>query len=317
MIPLKGINIAGHRIRFAVASGALGFDGLGWPWEQPLRWLGQLDPMAFDAVVLKTLTSQPRAGNVGRWGGPGLWRTVKLLPGGAVNAVGLRNPGLSNWLIKIAPHIPADLAIVISLAADSVQDLNVMAATIRHARQYGSLQNKNVRALELNVSCPNVSHGDWTRNIGEVEEAVENLLESTNLPVIAKLGYDPLDHYLKVAKIIAPLVAAFAINSVPWRFWSEGLSPLDRFGGGGVSGRIVQDITWQMVKNLAEHGPVFGPSVWTYDDLQRVVDCGAAAVSFGSIFLAHPTRPNAIMVRYQEELTASTLRSTLTANRSV
>ncbi len=34
MIKLKN----GYILEFLAASGALGFDGRGWPWEQPARW---------------------------------------------------------------------------------------------------------------------------------------------------------------------------------------------------------------------------------------------------------------------------------------
>ncbi|MBI5466174.1 MAG: hypothetical protein HY974_02715, partial [Candidatus Kerfeldbacteria bacterium] len=55
----------GHQLEFLAASGSLAFDGFGWPWEQPARWLKFWDPSVF-TVVLKTLTFDPRSGNQ-RW----------------------------------------------------------------------------------------------------------------------------------------------------------------------------------------------------------------------------------------------------------
>jgi hypothetical protein len=46
-----------------VASGALAFDGKGWPWERPLVWLGLIKPELF-TVVIKSLTRNPRRGNL-------------------------------------------------------------------------------------------------------------------------------------------------------------------------------------------------------------------------------------------------------------
>lgn len=66
-----------------VASGALAFDGLGWWWERPLVRFGLVKPELF-TVVLKTLTRQPRKGNL-RWWKP--WDCVALIKDGAVNKV--------------------------------------------------------------------------------------------------------------------------------------------------------------------------------------------------------------------------------------
>ena len=65
----------GHSFTFMAASGALAFDGEGWPWEQPLRCLGLLDPSLF-TIVTKTLTRHPRKGNL-RWYNP--FRVVRPL----------------------------------------------------------------------------------------------------------------------------------------------------------------------------------------------------------------------------------------------
>lgn len=81
----------GRKLEFLVSSGALGYDGKGWPWEWPLRWAGLLRPEEFTAVT-KTLTLEPRKGNL-RWYKP--WDVLRPLGNGNwVNAIGLTNPGL-------------------------------------------------------------------------------------------------------------------------------------------------------------------------------------------------------------------------------
>ncbi|HEY4504003.1 MAG TPA: hypothetical protein VJJ28_02755 [Candidatus Paceibacterota bacterium] len=80
----------GHKFKYMVASGALAFDGKGWPWERPLVWLGLIKPELF-TVVIKSLTRTSRVGNL-RWWKP--WTCVRLIPGGSVNKVGLTNPGI-------------------------------------------------------------------------------------------------------------------------------------------------------------------------------------------------------------------------------
>ena len=83
------------------------------------------------------------------------------------------------------------------------------------------------------------------------------------------------------------IVEAIAINSVPWTYaFPDKRSPLARFGGGGVSGKIAQKWTWQLLEEIVRSSsiPVIGPSPWVYDDIQKLFDLGAKAVSFGSVF---------------------------------
>src|SRR5262245_48766437 len=90
-----------HQFEYMAASGALSYDGRGWPWEWPLRWVGLINPKLF-TIVTKTLTVQPRKGNL-RWSHP--WSCIGLLKNGAVNAIGLTNPGLNWWIKNVAPKI--------------------------------------------------------------------------------------------------------------------------------------------------------------------------------------------------------------------
>ena len=55
----------------------------------------------------------------------------------------------------------------------------------------------------------------------------------------------------------------------------------------------VQKFTWRLIKLIAELTtvPVIGPSIWNFDDIEKVRFLGAKAISFGSIFLNYPWRP--------------------------
>jgi len=62
---------------------------------------------------------------------------------------------------------------------------------------------------------------------------------------------------------------------------------------GGVSGRIVQEHTWSVVRKIVmmHSTPVIAPSIWNFGDIERARRIGAEAVSFGSVHLLHPWRP--------------------------
>ena len=268
----------GHDFEYMTASGALGFDGKGWPWEQPWRWIGLLDPTLFTSVT-KTLTLRPTEGNL-RWYNP--FRCLRLVRGGVVNAVGLSNPGIDWWCRKIGPSVNSTK---IPLVASIFGEPEELAEMVR------ILNDFDLVGLEINASCPNTETcvlQDTTRVIASCEAVKTN----SRLPLILKVS---VTHDIsQIVKEVENLVEAISINSVPWAVaFLKCRSPLEILGGGGVSGKVAQPFTWSLVKKLAELTtiPVIGPSVWDFDDLTKVRSLDAKAVSFGSVFMCYPWRP--------------------------
>lgn len=281
MIPLRN----GHVLEYVAASGALAFDGRGWPWEWPLRWAGLLDPRCF-SIVIKSLTRLPRAGNL-RWLQP--WRCVRLLPGGVVNAIGLTNPGIEWWCRTVGPRVARfSYRVIGSIYSESPTECAEMVAM---------LQPFGLAAIELNLSCPNAA-SHRVETAVQVMQMLEAARRVTTLPLIAKLSVT--HDYCAIAQAAHGLIDAIAINSVPWSvIYPDRPSPMAHVGGGGVSGRAAQSHTWPMVARLAAASPipVIGPSVWEYTDIARLRALGARAISFGSIFLRYPWRPTAFVRR--------------------
>lgn len=274
----------GHAFSYIAASGALAYDGSGWPWEHPLRWMGLVDPRFF-TVVTKTLTYLPRKGNL-RWYAP--WRCVRLLKEGVVNAIGLTNPGFRWWCGRIGPRIDrSKIPIIVSIRSENCDELAEMA----HA-----LSTYDIVGLEFNASCPN-SEKEKMASPAFIREACARIKEAApQVPLGIKLGLIPT--VPELVKAAEPFVEFFQINSVPWgELFPERISPLRRYGGGGVSGKVAQGATWQLYDKISAltATPVVAPSVWTIDDLTVLDTKGAQAVSFGSVFLRHPTRPTQIV----------------------
>jgi len=268
----------GHDFEYMTASGALGFDGKGWPWEQPWRWIGLLDPTLFTSVT-KTLTLRPTEGNL-RWYNP--FRCLRLVRGGVVNAVGLSNPGIDWWCRKIGPSVNSTK---IPLVASIFGEPEELAEMVR------ILNGFDLVGLEINASCPNTETcilQDTARVIASCEAVKTN----SRLPLILKVS---VTHDIsQIVKEVENLVEAISINSVPWAVaFLKCRSPLEILGGGGVSGKVAQPFTWSLVKKLAELTtiPVIGPGVWDFDDLTKVRSLDAKAVSFGSVFMCYPWRP--------------------------
>jgi len=280
----------GHSFEYMAASGALAYDGRGWPWEYPLQWLGLLDPKLF-TVVTKTLTWIPREGNL-RWWEP--WSCVRLLDGGVVNAVGLTNPGFQWWLYKVAPKIEkCEIPLVVSL-------LGTPMCLLKMTRQ---LREVPILGIEINASCPNIAEREKWGPQYLIESCVA-VRHACDHPIILKVSADQWTMMEEVLCGIGGVVEALSVNSVPWKLAFPGVeSPLARLGGGGVSGQVAQGYTWDMVRRLSGMSdiPVIGPSVWEFEDIARLRKIGAKAISFGSIFLRYPWRPTSYVRRDNRE----------------
>jgi dihydroorotate dehydrogenase (NAD+) catalytic subunit len=283
----------GCKLLYLTASGAMGYNGRGWLHEQLFRLLGLLDVRLFIHRA-KTITLPPREGNF-RWYKPWdcvrpIWADGRIV--GTVNAYGLTNPGLDWFLSFIAPYlrdksIPL-IASIFSDSKDSPKELGIMASRL------GKL---GFVAIEYNTSCPNTGHG-VEKNVETVVKGVDAIEQNCDLPIGLKLSVAQ-----DVDSIVCEVkhkVQYLDINSVPWHMIFPGIkSPLEKFGGGGVSGKIAQRLTWALGKRLKSISdvPVIWPSIWDDKDVAIAREMGADAESYGSVCLCKPQFPTSSVRR--------------------
>ena len=130
------------------------------------------------SIMIKATTKDARFGNP--------TPRVAETPSGMLNAIGLQNPGvdvvLSEKLPWLAEHFP-ELPIIANVAGFSNDEYAYVSEKISKA--------PNVKAIELNISCPNVDHGNHGLLIGQVPElayaAVKASVENSDVPVYVKL----------------------------------------------------------------------------------------------------------------------------------
>ncbi|MFH1462246.1 MAG: hypothetical protein ABIG08_00885 [bacterium] len=297
-----------HRLEWLIASGGLAFDGRGWLWERLLCRLGLIKPHLF-TIVTKTLFLEPWKGNFQKLAP---WKTVKLISGegrvinpflglmrphlikGVVNAVGLTNRGLKHWLQKDYPVILFNgCRVIVSISGPGGQ------GCVEMARRLNGLDN--IAGIEFNASCPNTDPA-LLENADLIVEICHNLKNVSRLPLLLKLSC--VQPYVEIARRTASVVDAISINSVPWSVvFPNKKSPLARYGGGGVSGKVIQPFTWGMVYNLVKETevPVIGPSVWEYEDIGDLYRFGASAVHFGGVSVPFPWRPTRYVEKWRKE----------------
>lgn len=283
-----------HSFEHMIASGALAFDGKGWWWERILVWFGLIRPELF-TVVIKSLTRHPRKGNLNMLKP---WTCVRLIPGGAVNKVGLTNPGIEWWCREVAPTIDFKKYSIVGSIFGTEEECVEMAPMFNRFP---------IKALEVNCSCPNSGHPvDKAKAVIQTIVAVEGV---TNHPIIVKVMVD--QEYLTVARELEGIAQAISLNSVPWEtvfprlrsaLWR--LEEKVKGGGGGVSGGPAQFDNWLAVERLVEQGslPVIAPSAMSHNDVRHLRDVlKADAVSFGTMCLRKPLLPTQIVEKEMKE----------------
>lgn len=288
-----GIKLSNKKkIRYVGSSAAFAFDKKGYPpldtmlrlklpGMQPL-----LDPKLF-TVVTKTLTRYPREGHYKRYMP---WGCIRLLRDGvnivgSVNAVGLTNPGIEWWCRKIGPKIDTS-DMIVSIFSEQKNDSDYNEELKEMA---GMLDRFELVAIEINASCPNTSGDCLKQNARRIVEGCKAAYRATRHPIILKVS--PVHPIKEIIELLASekdrIVEAFSINSVPWHeVFQDKKSPLEHFGGGGVSGKLAQPWTWDMVQKIVSLQteakikiPVIGPSIWDYQDMDELLDKGAEALS--------------------------------------
>lgn len=294
------IKLRDYSFDFAVASGALGFDGRGWWWEKPLLWLGLINPHEF-LVITKTLTLKPRKGNL-RWWCP--WRCVRPVDHGYINSVGLTNPGIERWLDTYWHHIVDDkLNVAVSIAPETPDEASYMAWKLTNVNAVSESlhEHQAIKAIELNVSCPNTQQ---PMESIDLIKAMVRVMKFSNLPIIVKLGWT--QPYLQICKALDGEVAAFdLINTVPWSYlYPNTPSPLTKYGlEGGLSGELIALFSINALGSVINAGvqtPIIsGGGIYDISGVHSRFNLGAGAVSFGSLFLRHPTRPNALVHQWR------------------
>jgi dihydroorotate dehydrogenase (NAD+) catalytic subunit len=120
-----------------------------------------------DAFVTKTVTPLPREGN----------QPVRIAETdvGMLNSIGLANPGIDRFVAETLPKL-LDLGVPIWVSVGGF-------AAHEYAEVCARLEDEPIAAIELNVSCPNVSSPEE-----EVEEIVAAARAATTKTLYAKVS---------------------------------------------------------------------------------------------------------------------------------
>jgi dihydroorotate dehydrogenase (NAD+) catalytic subunit len=233
------------------------------------------------AVVVKSVTIEPREGLPT----PRMAETAS----GMLNAIGLQNPGIDAWMARDLPYLQERGAdTIVSIAGKTVEEFREVARKLRRAR--------NVVALEVNLSCPNVEHRGlvFATSPQQSAEVVQAVKREADVPVFAKLTSDVTD----IVAVANAVVGAGAdgltlINTVlGMAIDAETGRPQLSNTYGGLSGPAIKPIALRnvhQVRTALPDVPIVGcGGARTAVDVVEFLRVGASAVQLGTATFVDP-----------------------------
>ena len=244
------------------------------------------DVSSLGGISSKGLTLEPRQGN----SGTRLWET----PSGLMNSIGLQNPGIPHFIKEeLAQMKKLGTAVIANLSGSSTES---------YAEGARLLEESGVDAIELNISCPNVSTGGAAlgmtcQSAGDITKKIRQIVSK---PLIVKLTPQ------------APNVAEVALACV--KAGADAISLCNSFQGVAINietGRPVFDkvkagfggpavrpialrLVWEVVEAMnrlpkEERIPVIGiGGIATWRDAVEFIMAGASAVQVGTATFPNP-----------------------------
>ncbi|MCU0155300.1 dihydroorotate dehydrogenase [Bacillus safensis] len=231
-------------------------------------------------IMIKATTLEPRFGN--------LTPRVAETGAGMLNAIGLQNPGLKGVLENELPWLEQfDTPIIANVAGSQVDDYVEVAKQISQA--------KNVHALELNISCPNVKTGGiaFGTDPNMAASLTKAVKKVSSVPVYVKLS----PNVANIVEIAQAIEAAGAdgltmINTlIGMRLDLKTGKPILANKTGGLSGPAVKPVAVRMVHEVSQAVsiPIIGMGgVQSAEDVLEFLLAGASAVAVGTANFVNP-----------------------------
>lgn len=231
------------------------------------------------AVITKGLSLNPKIGNP----------TPRIVetPCGLINAIGLENVGVEAFVSHKLPFLNSVGVPVIANFFGNSEDEYVACAE--------RLSSAGLKALEMNVSCPNVKKGgiQFGTDPNVLHQLIKRVRAVTDAALIVKLS--PLVTDIQRMALAAQEAGADAltcVNTFPaMAIDVESWRPVLGNITGGLSGPAIKPIALKLVFEVAkviEIPIIASGGIMTANDVVEYLLAGASAVEVGSAGLRDP-----------------------------
>ena len=266
------VTIAGVEFKNPVmtASGTFG-SGMEYSEFVDLNCLG--------AVVTKGVANVPWEGNPT----PRVMETY----GGMLNAIGLQNPEIDVFIERDIPFLKQfDTKIIVNVCGRTVED---------YIEVVEKLGDQPVDMLEINVSCPNVSHGGiaFGQNPDCLYDITKQIKAKAKQPIIMKLSPNVTDiTEMARAAESAGSDALSLINTITGMkidIHKRAFALANKTGG--LSGPAIKPVAVRMVYQAAQAVkiPIIGMGgIANAEDAIEFMLAGATGVAVGAMNFVNP-----------------------------
>jgi len=251
-----------------------------------------LDFNRLGALVPKSITKTLRKGNPT----PRICETS----GGMINSIGIQSKGLDYYQQVTVPfYSQFSSPLISSISADSIEEFAEMSRKIAGM--------KEVAALELNISCPNLKNNGLAFGMDEnvTRKLVKAVRQVTEKPLIVKLS--PNVTNIGVIALAAEDGGADALT-VANTFIAMAIDVHTRkpkIGNviGGISGPAIKPLVVRLIHQVYKVTklPIIGcGGVMNGEDVIEMMLAGATAVQVGTANFVHPTVMLTILQEVQD-----------------
>lgn len=256
------------------ASGTYGFG---------LEYSKLIDVSKLGGIATKGLSLETKRGNPGE--------RVYETPAGMLNSIGLENPGVESFKKDYLPQAAAlGTKIIANISGITVEEYGRMAESLE--------SEKDVAALEVNISCPNVKSGGMAfgTDLKMVEKVTEIVKKHTSKPVIIKLSPNVTNivDFAQAAQYSGADALSLINTLMGMAIDINKKKPVLGNVMGGLSGPAIKPVALRMVYQVSQKVkiPVIGMGgISNTRDAIEFLLAGANAIMLGTINFREPQMP--------------------------
>lgn len=241
-----------------------------------------IDLNCLGAISTKGITLEKRPGNSGE--------RIFEVKGGMINRIGLENVGIGAFIREKLPKLrEKNIDFLLNIAGSTTQDYEKLAAIA---------DENNIKAIEVNVSCPNVKQGclEFGLNPNSLFELTKAIRKNYSGFLVVKLSPNTSD--IKALASAAEQGGADCISAintiralgikVDW----AGNKFIKKSVQGGLSGSCIKPVALYMVQQIkqAVQIPVIAMGgISKFEDLLEFMAVGADAFQIGTANFSDPS----------------------------
>jgi dihydroorotate dehydrogenase (NAD+) catalytic subunit len=242
-----------------------------------------IDLSKIGGIVTKSLSLKSRKGNPPQ-------RIVET-PAGMLNAIGLQNVGVEEFLKEKIPFLKKyDVPLICNIAASTIEEY-VECTRLLTSEEF-------ITGFEINVSCPNVKEGglQFGNDPIAVRKITQKVKAVTNKPIIVKLSPN-VSYISEFAKVVKEEGgdAVSAINTLVGTSFNINTRKPKIFNiFGGLSGPAIKPVALAKVLEIKRKVdiPIIGiGGIMNWKDVVEFMIVGASAVQIGTLNFIDPKAP--------------------------